>query len=208
VEVAGGIGHVYARGNNHGAIFADDDDRRRYLAILGSVVEARRWRCLGYCLMSNHVHLLVETPRANLGAGIGQAHGLYARSFNLRHGRKNHLFGSRYGVTPIRTEQHLWFAAAYVALNPVKARICCRLDDWPWSSHTAITGHRPAPWWLDVGRLLSFYEVLGPDARRRYADLVTAVQAMGAAGFEPADLSRVKRVRDDFEAPPEQGGLS
>ena len=84
VEVAGGVCHVYARGNNHCELFIDDDDRRRYLAILGSVVEDARWRCLAYCLMSNHVHFLIETTEANLGAGMRRFHSFFAQFRNRR----------------------------------------------------------------------------------------------------------------------------
>src|ERR687896_722074 len=96
-EVAGGINHVFARGNNRGHVFIDDTDRRAYLTTLGRVTRWKRWRCLAYCLMPNHVHLLLETPQANLGAGMQYLHGSYANEFNERHGRFGHVFQGRYG---------------------------------------------------------------------------------------------------------------
>ena len=70
--VAGGIYHVFARGNRREPIFFDDDDRLGYLAIWGSVAEELEWRCLAYCLMDNHYHLLLETPEPNLSRGMRQ----------------------------------------------------------------------------------------------------------------------------------------
>ena len=91
-ELADAIHHVYARGNDRRAIYLDDGDRAAYLAMLGRVVVMKGWRCLAYCLMDNHVHLLIETPEPNLGSGMQRLHGLYAQSHNERHGRSGHLF--------------------------------------------------------------------------------------------------------------------
>src|SRR3954454_20748947 len=95
VELAGGVHHVYARGNAREDIYRDDVDRRMYLHTLGREVARWKWRCLAYCLMSNHVHLLLETPEPNLGRGMQRAHGTYARLFNRRHARVGHVFQGR-----------------------------------------------------------------------------------------------------------------
>ena len=93
---------MFARGNDRQAIYRDDDDRRLYLDPARRTVARKRWRCLAYCLMDNHVHLLIETPEANLGAGMQWLHGLYGRSFNDRHGRSGHVFQGRYGANASR----------------------------------------------------------------------------------------------------------
>jgi REP element-mobilizing transposase RayT len=90
--VAGGVAHVFARGNRQQLIFLDATDRRRYLDLLGRVARRLRWRCLAYCLMDNHVHLLIETRLPNLGRGMRELHGDYAQLFNKRHDRSGHLF--------------------------------------------------------------------------------------------------------------------
>ena len=92
LQVAGGVYHVVSRGNQRQNIFLDDGDRRRFLATLRSVVERLNVLCHAYCLMGNHYHLLLETPDANLSLGIRQLNGVYAQSFNRRHGRVGHLF--------------------------------------------------------------------------------------------------------------------
>jgi REP element-mobilizing transposase RayT len=167
-EVEGGVYHVYARGNDKRLIYRDDADRRMYLNMLRATVRQCRSRLLAYCLMNNHVHLLLETPEANLGKGIQRMHGLYAREFNTRHGRSGHLFQGRYGAVRIKTDERLWTVAVYVAMNPVKAGFCAKPDEWPWSSHAATLADR-APDWIDVARLMSYFGSAGGDPRRRYA---------------------------------------
>jgi REP element-mobilizing transposase RayT len=171
-EIAGGVHHVYARGNDRCAVYRDDADRQAYLALLGTVVVSRGWRCLAYCQMTNHVHLLLETPRANLGRGMHQLHGEYARRFNKRHGRSGHLFGGRFGSVHVGGDAQLWAAAAYVAVNPVDAGLCRRPEDWPWSSHGATLGEADRPPWLDVSRLLWHFSAGRGDPQGRYATYV------------------------------------
>ena len=169
-EVEGGIFHVYARGNAKQAVYLDDADRATYLHLLGVTIRKRSWRCLAYCLMENHVHLLLETPNANLAAGIQWFHGLYARTFNDRHGRVGHLFQGRYGAVRIKTDAQLWAALRYVALNPVEAGLCGHPADWRWGSYAALLDGQPP--WLDHERVLGFIAGSGGDPRRRYVELV------------------------------------
>jgi putative transposase len=180
-EVAGGVHHVFARGIDRRAIYADDADRRRYLAIMGRVVQWKGWRCLAYCLMPNHVHLMLETPRPNLGSGMQYLHGTYADEFNKRHGRSGHVFQGRYGSVLTTTDEHLWHVAAYIALNPVAAGLCGRPEEWPWSSHAATIGERARHGWLDVARLLSHFEGLGGDPLHRYLAMTEGANTPAAA---------------------------
>jgi putative transposase len=156
-DFAGGVQHAYARGNRQQEIFRDDADYRLYLALLAGIVRAKKWRLLAYCLMPNHVHLLIETPEANLARGMQQLHGLYARLFNDRHGVVGHLFQGRYGSKVVRDDAQFLAVARYIALNPVDAALCERPDAWPWSSfRAAINGE--APDWLDVDRLFAYLD--------------------------------------------------
>jgi REP-associated tyrosine transposase len=169
-ELEDGIFHVYARGNAKQAIYLDDADRQAYLQILDLVVKKRRWRCLAYCLMENHVHLLLETPEANLAAGMQTLHGVYAQAFNQRHDRVGHLFQGRYGAVRIRTDAQLLTAARYLALNPVVAGLCAKAADWRWGSFAAAGSGAPS--WLDHARLLELFSGSGPDPHRRYVEFV------------------------------------
>ena len=166
----GGIFHVYARGNAKQAVYLDDVDRLTYLRLLGTTVTKRSWRCLAYCLMENHVHLLVETPNANLAVGMQWLHGIYARTFNERHGRVGHLFQGRYGAERIKTDRQLWAVLRYIGLNPVEAGLCERPGDWRWGSYAAMRTAAPA--WLDINRVYAFLAAAGDEPSLRYVELV------------------------------------
>lgn len=190
-ETAGGVYHVYARGNRKEAIFLDDEDRRTYLAKLGLVVREQGWRCLSYALMANHVHHLIELTKPNLAAGMRRLHGDYALKFNRRHDTGGgHLFQQRYGATVAKSDGAAMYFACYVALNPVRAGLCERPEDFAWSSYAATVGREPRPQWLDARRLLSLFGAPDAEGPKRFVDIVDAVRLMGAAGFEPA-TSRV-----------------
>ena len=182
-DVAGAVHHIYARGNARQPVFLDDADRWSYLNLLGRVVGRQRWRCLAYCLMDNHVHLLVETPEPNLAVGMQRLHGVYAQTFNQRHGRVGHLFQGRYGSSRIEDDSHLWLAASYIARNPVDAGLVARAEHWSWSSHASVIARRP-PHWLDVERLLSYFASHGGDPRARYLEHVATGQR-AAQGSDP-----------------------
>jgi REP element-mobilizing transposase RayT len=162
---------VFARGNRRQRIYRDRGDLEVYLALLGRAVTSCEWRCLGYCLMPNHVHLLIESVKGNLAVGMQWFHGRYAQWHNKRHGYSGHLFQGRYGAIRVTSDVQLWMAAAYIARNPVDARLCERPEEWMWSRYAAMLGVVPSPSWLDVERLLGYFAAAGGDARRRFADL-------------------------------------
>ena len=172
-ELAGAIHHVFARGNGRAPIYFDDDDRERYLALLGRAVVRQGWGCLQYCLMDNHVHLLIETPVPNLGRGMQWLHSLYAQAFNERYRRPGHVFQGRFGSKRMKSDVQLLMAARYIARNPVTGGLCSEPAEWPWSSHATALDHKPTgPAWLDSRRLLGFFGALGGDSRRRYEEFV------------------------------------
>jgi putative transposase len=172
-EEAGAIHHVFARGVVKRPIYLDDEDRERYLGLLRDVVRHFGWQCLSYCLMGNHVHLLVQTPEPNLGAGMQRLHGRYGVSFNARHGFSGHVFEGRFGSKRVTTDAQLLVAAGYVALNPVAAGLCDRPADWAWSAYGATVEQR-APWWLAAPQLLSYFGAFGGDGLERYVAFVEA----------------------------------
>jgi putative transposase len=151
-EVPNSTYHVFSRGNNRQPIFVDDTDRLLYMRLLGSVVRIMDWSCLAYCLMSNHVHLLIETRAANLGEGMKRLQGQYTQAFNRRHHRSGHLFQGRYETRRIESDRQLAATARYIDANPVEAELCATPESWPWSSaHDLHEG--TAPPWLDERRL-------------------------------------------------------
>jgi putative transposase len=161
-EFDAGIHHVYARGNWRQDIFRDDIDRARYLALLERVVKARRWSCLAFCLMTNHMHLLIETREPNLGAGMQWLHGRYVRQFNTRYKKVGHLFQDRYGSERVKSDAQLVATLRYIALNPVEAGLCRDARDWRWSSY-ALLVEGIAPAWVDGVRVRAYLASWGAD---------------------------------------------
>ena len=92
LEFPGALYHITSRGDRQEDIFEDDSDRKAFLSGLESVCESYNWICHAYCLMSNHYHLLIETPDANLSRGMRQLNGVYTQTFNRAHGRAGHVF--------------------------------------------------------------------------------------------------------------------
>src|SRR4051812_31630242 len=145
-ELAGAVHHVVARGNNKELIFFDDVDRRKYLDLLEKTVERTGWVVLAYCLMPNHIHLLVETPKPNLGRGMQWFHGHYGRYFNDRHGRVGHVFQGRYKSIRQESDEQFERVRAYIALNPLEAGLVGDGGSYPWvSERIGPDGFEPTP---------------------------------------------------------------
>jgi REP element-mobilizing transposase RayT len=147
---APGIYHVTCRGNRRQPIFTDDYDRERYLALLAAVSRRLGWRCLAYCLMTNHVHLVLDVPGQTLSRGMQLLSGRYAQAYNRRHGWIGHLFQGRFHSVVVEEEGHSLELARYLVLNPERAGAVARAVDWRWSSHRALLGKAPAPAFLDA----------------------------------------------------------
>ena len=128
-----GFFHVTARAVGGDALFRDDIDRLDFTEQLIRNTRALLWRCHAYCLMTTHYHLLLETSRDSLSQGMHRLNGLYAQRFNARHKRRGHVFESRFNAYVVETEDHLEAAAQYVLNNPVRAGLCERAYQWPWS---------------------------------------------------------------------------
>jgi REP element-mobilizing transposase RayT len=164
VQTADGLYHSGTRGIRGLPVFVDDADRILFLAILADVVKRFDWECRAYCLMTNHYHLALRTPEANIGAGMHRLNGLYAQAFNRRHRFKGHLFEERYWSGLIDTEQHAFSLMRYVVLNPVRAGMCALPHQWPWSSYRATAGIETVPSFLDLRWLTAH----GQNAYRSY----------------------------------------
>ena len=139
LEYAGALYHVTSRGDRREEIYEDDADRAMFLSIFGDVCCHYNWVCHSYCLMSNHYHLVIETPDANLSKGMRQLNGEYARQFNRVHKRVGHVFQGRYKAIHVEKESYLIELSRYVVLNPVRAYMVSEAEDWPWSNYRATT---------------------------------------------------------------------
>lgn len=135
--------HVTQRGNRRLPVFFSDDDRETYLELLAEFARASGTRCLAWCLMDNHVHLvLVPKTTDGLRAMLGEAHRRYTREVNFREGWRGHLFQARFASYPM-DDAHLMAAVRYVERNPVAAKLVEHAADWRWSSaRSHVAGKR------------------------------------------------------------------
>ena len=165
VEYPGAIYHVMNRGDHSEAIFRDNEDRELFLATLARACEKTDWQVHAFCLMSNHFHLVVETPRGNLVEGMKWLLGTYTLRFNHKHKLVGHLFSGRYKALPVDGSGtgYLKTACDYVHLNPVRAGLLepeQRLEAYFWSSYRLyLCAKAGRPTWLRVDRLLGEWGV-------------------------------------------------
>lgn len=144
--------HVTQRGNARRLVFESDADRLVYLRLLESNCQLHALSVLGFCLMSNHVHLIVVPQRAEaMGLALRHAHGRYASYLNARHGSSGHVWQGRYYSCPLDTG-HLWAALRYTERNPVRAGMVASPDLYRWSSAALHCGrlHTQVPLRVDV----------------------------------------------------------
>ena len=130
IEYSGALYHVTSRGDRREDIYDDDVDRASFLNLLNDVCESYNWDCHGYCLMSNHYHLLIETVEPNLSAGMRQLNGVYSQKYNYRHNKVGHVFQGRYASILIKKESYLLELTRYIVLNPVKAKMVAHAAEW------------------------------------------------------------------------------
>ncbi len=201
MEFPGAVYHVTARGNERKKIFRDDEDRRRFLVALEAMTVQFEVHVLVFCLMPNHYHLVVRTPRANLSRALGWLQTTYTVRFNRRHRRVGHLFQGRFKAHLVEEDAYALSLMRYIHLNPVRVKALKEaggrekqklVDAYKWSSHRfhAALAH-PLPW-------------LKPDWLRYYSPHV--VQAR--KGYRN-DLHQALRSGEEQTSPWEnlQGGL-
>lgn len=209
LQIAGGIYHVFARGNNRREIFYADDDYRLYLWLLARTVDRLGWQVMAYCLMPNHVHLLVETPAADLGRGMQRFHSDYARMFNERYDMVGHVFQGRYGSKLVLDDPQFAMVVGYIAANPVAAGLCADPAEWRWSSHPAIAGLAPGPSWLARAALLGRLAETEPSAVETYMTLVSdRVKNPAVRALAPIRSQRAGLKGSDPLSAPDSGGLT
>ena len=137
VVAAGVAHHVTQRGNRRQPVFFNDEDYAAYRALLADGCRAAGVAIWAYCLMPNHVHLiLVPADEGGLRVALGEAHRRYSRRVNFREGWRGYLWQGRFASVAMDAG-HTLAAARYVELNPVRARLTAAAEDWPWSSARA-----------------------------------------------------------------------
>ncbi|MBC7254473.1 MAG: transposase [Actinobacteria bacterium] len=172
LQLENALYHVTSRGNEKATIFFDDQDRYVFLKKVSEVAERYRWTVYAYCLMGNHYHLLLRTEQANLSRGMRQLNGIYAQYFNRRHQRVGHVFQGRFKAILIKDEERLLTVARYVVLNPVRAGVVERPEDWKWSSYRATVGLDKPKKFLNPNHVLCLFSNRKDEATSLYVSFV------------------------------------
>jgi len=185
LQAHGATYHLTTRGNRKQEIFVDTRDRLRFLQLVQEVVDLLGWACHAYCLMTNHYHLLVQTPEADISTGMHRLNGVYARWFNWRHNYGGHLFERRFHDELVEGDAHLLELTRYVVLNPVRAGLRSHAGEWRWSSYNATIGKAPRPAFLTTTWVLSLFSEDPNRARQLYPEFVES---------RAAEYRRLRRV--------------
>ena len=180
-DQSAGIRHITCRGNRRQAVFLDDVDREEYLALLEHVSSVLSWRAFGWCLMTNHVHLVLDVPAETISRGMQLVSGEYGQWFNWRHGHVGHLFQGRFHDSSVTDDEHLSELIPYVDLNPERGGVVERAERWPWSSHRAHLGLDPPRPFHDSAWVRGF-GMTAEGAAAAYAEHVQAARARARSG--------------------------
>lgn len=167
VQYPGAWHHVMNRGACHQAVFLDHYDRRRFLALTALASKRFSTEIHAYCLMGNHIHLLIRTPDKSLDRTMQLLLGKYTQYFNRRHDRDGALFRGRYKSILIEGDAYMLAVSRYIHRNPT-AILGSAFADYPWSSYRSFTGDQPTPSWLHTGFTLDLVH-----GRKRYEGFVS-----------------------------------
>ena len=206
VDYPGAFYHVINRGNNQEDIFKNDRDKEKFLGYLEKASERFSIIIHTYCLMSNHYHLLVETPEPNLSATMQWINVSYATYFNRKRDRHGHLFQGRFKSILIDADVYLKHLSRYIHLNPVRAKMTSIPSEYLWSSYPFFIGKQKSPKFLKTEWLLSNFGRNKKEAKRNYKDFVEGGDIKGmenpsrhvTEGFILGDTDFVNWVKETF----------
>jgi REP element-mobilizing transposase RayT len=172
IEYEGAFYHVITRGNQRQRIFKSEKDYGKYLEILADYKDRYKYSLYAYVLMNNHVHLLIETQKAPLSKilqGINQRYTLY---FNTKYRTVGHLFQGRYKAILCNKDEYLLSLIKYIHLNPVRAGIVKRLEEYRWSSHRVYSGDSDEKGLVDTDQVFGFFSEHSIRAKKQYRDYI------------------------------------
>jgi REP element-mobilizing transposase RayT len=191
-----------SRGNSKQDVFLCDGDRWAFLRTLELVVEKYGWLCHGYCLMTNHYHLLIETPEGNLAGGMKVLNGVYSQAFNRRHERTGHLYESRYKSKLVEKDSYLLELCRYIVLNPVWAGLAAHPSEWRWSSYKATCGDERQGKFLTTGWVLSQFSDVPGKERASFREFVLEGLRKDARDYGPRSFLGFDGEPDHSNRPP------
>ncbi len=160
------------RGRRGETVFSDQADYETFLAVVREAAELFGARVAAYCLMSNHYHLLLQTPRGNIARVMRQINGLYTQHYNRRHGADGQLFRGRYKGILVEEDSYLLELLRYIHRNPVRAGMVKDIADYPWSSHHGYVSRAKKWEWLTKRNLLGMFSSAPARAKKAYLNFV------------------------------------
>ena len=164
--------HVMNRGRRGENVFSDRKDYELFLGVLQDSLELFACRVAGFCLMSNHYHILLQTPLGNLSRIMRHVNGVYTQRYNRRRNIDGQLFRGRYKSVLVEEDSHLIELLRYIHLNPVRAHLCESVQDYQWSSHHAYVSTAKRWNWLYKDFLLSYFSDTPTKARDEYKEFI------------------------------------
>lgn len=183
-DAAPGYHHLVVGATGPGPYYLDAEDRLTWLRTFVRTLERFEWTCVIFCELTTHVHALVEIPDESLPIGMHRLNSAYGKYFNDVHGRKGALLRARYWSTRMKTNGQLLAAFAYIALNPVRAYLCERPEQWPWSSFATSCSLTQAFPFVDASVVCSLLGV--KDAP---AEALLGLVGFGGNGSTPPNMS-------------------
>ena len=172
IEFPGAFYHVTSRGNERKAVFRNSRDKEKFLSYLESAHDRYGAVIHVYCLMENHYHLLLETPRGNLSQILHHVNGAYTTYFNIKRGRFGHLFQGRFKGILVERDAYGEELSRYIHLNPVRAGLVKDPSEYVWSSYQYYVGKQREPDWLTTELVLGYFGGQGRSGYRRYREFV------------------------------------
>ena len=167
IEYPNAFYHVMNRGNNRQAIFLNDEDYGIFLETLKETSRSFGLKILSFCLMSNHYHLLLSTPKANLSRAMRHLNGVYTQRFNRRHKKDGHLFRGRFKAILVQEDEYLTHLIRYIHLNPMEDP-----KNYPYSSHKRYLKAKDETPWLCVRLGLAFFSNKLGEALEAYREFI------------------------------------
>lgn len=175
IEFADAFYHITSRGNEQKNIFKSDRDREKFLGYLESATERYSAVIHTYCLMDNHYHLFLQTPAGNLSQIMQHINGAYTTYYNMKRKRSGHLFQGRYKALLVDADAYAQELSRYIHLNPVRAGMAARPNQYKWSSYLAYIHQKSQPEWLCTEFILALFSRNTTAARKHYRGFVESM---------------------------------
>ena len=212
----GALYHITSRGNLREAVFFEDSDKERFLDIIARTKERYGYLLYAYALMDNHYHLFIETPKANISQIMQNINTSYTVYINKKYRRSGHLFQGRFKGIIVDKDEYLVVLSRYIHLNPIRAGIVRKPEDYEWTSYRVYIGKASQGTALvDTADTLSCFSKDRGKAAQAYREFVEAdiegqenpfkkVEAgliLGGSGFKERITELLKRIKEDDEIP-------